>query len=187
MSSSSSRSARARGQAVGRSRRRFVDRAADHPAGDVSAYISINVISITDGQIYLEADRLLGDLFRRSTSVCRCRASAVLRNQLTRNIAGTQASLLQHPARRACSSRSTSTRPRASSSPPCNVGRSVEARPDLAAPPVRTNHSKYQAATPKNPETNGTHIRRYPVKEVPRYMRELSEFLQAQARRRRCT
>jgi len=40
-------------------------------AGDVSAYIPTNVISITDGQIYLEADLFNSNIRRPSTPACR--------------------------------------------------------------------------------------------------------------------
>ena len=44
-------------------------------AGDVSAHIPTNVISITDGQIYLETDLFYQASGRPSRSVCRCRES----------------------------------------------------------------------------------------------------------------
>jgi F-type H+-transporting ATPase subunit alpha len=46
-------------------------------ANDVSAYIPTNVISITDGQIFLETDLFYQGIRPASTSVSRCRASAV--------------------------------------------------------------------------------------------------------------
>ena len=48
-------------------------------AGDVSAYIPTNVISITDGQIFLDTNLFNQATGRRSTSASRCRASAAMR------------------------------------------------------------------------------------------------------------
>ena len=48
-------------------------------AGDVSAYIPTNVISITDGQIFLQPDLFFRASARPSTSASRCRVSAATR------------------------------------------------------------------------------------------------------------
>lgn len=45
--------------------------------GDVSAYIPTNVISITDGQIYLQSELFFGASARQSTWVSPCPASVV--------------------------------------------------------------------------------------------------------------
>jgi len=45
-------------------------------AGDLSAYIPTNVISITDGQIFLESDLFHQGVRPAITSATRCRASA---------------------------------------------------------------------------------------------------------------
>ena len=50
-------------------------------AGDVSAYIPTNVISITDGQIFLESDLFFRASARPSTSASRCRAWARTRRR----------------------------------------------------------------------------------------------------------
>jgi len=44
-------------------------------ANDVSAYIPTNVISITDGQIYLESDLFFQGIRPALNVACRCRAS----------------------------------------------------------------------------------------------------------------
>ena len=48
-------------------------------AGDVSAFVPTNVISITDGQIFLETDLFNAGIRPRSTPVSRCPASVVRR------------------------------------------------------------------------------------------------------------
>lgn len=48
-------------------------------ANDVSAFIPTNVISITDGQIFLQSDLFNANIRPPSTSVSRCRGSAVPR------------------------------------------------------------------------------------------------------------
>ena len=48
-------------------------------AGDVSAYIPTNVISITDGQIYLQDDLFKSGVRPRSTSASRCHESVAPR------------------------------------------------------------------------------------------------------------
>ena len=50
-------------------------------ANDVSAYIPTNVISITDGQIFLEADLFYKGTGRRSTSASRSRGWAATRRR----------------------------------------------------------------------------------------------------------
>ncbi len=60
---------------------RLADGAPHHrdPAGDVSAYIPTNVISITDGQIFLESDLFFSGVRPPSTSASRSAASAATR------------------------------------------------------------------------------------------------------------
>jgi F0F1-type ATP synthase alpha subunit len=49
--------------------------------GDISGYIPTNVISITDGQIFLETDLFNKGMRPALTSVTRCRAWALGANQ----------------------------------------------------------------------------------------------------------
>jgi F-type H+-transporting ATPase subunit alpha len=86
-------------------------------AGDVSAFVPTNVISITDGQIYLETDSSTPVSGPRSTPASRCRASvAPRRRRSSRSSAAACASRSRSSAswRRSRSSLRTSTRPRAS-------------------------------------------------------------------------
>jgi F-type H+-transporting ATPase subunit alpha len=50
-------------------------------AGDVSAFVPTNVISITDGQIFLETDLFNAGIRPPSTPASRCRASAARADQ----------------------------------------------------------------------------------------------------------
>lgn len=74
-------SARACRQDVQEERLRLHDGSADHrdQDGDVSAYIPTNVISITDGQIYLQSELFFQASARQSTWASPCPASVVMR------------------------------------------------------------------------------------------------------------
>ena len=72
------------GEAQRRPRRRLAHprcRSSRHQAGDVSAYIPTNVISITDGQIFLESKLFNSGVRPPSTSVSRCPGSVATRRR----------------------------------------------------------------------------------------------------------
>jgi proton translocating ATP synthase F1 alpha subunit len=88
-------------------------------AGDVSAFVPTNVISITDGQIFLETDLFNAGIRPPSTRASRCRAwAAPRRPRSSRSWAAacawrSRSTASSRPSR---SSPPTSTRPPASSS-----------------------------------------------------------------------
>ena len=87
-------------------------------AGDVSAFVPTNVISITDGQIFLETDLFNAGIRPRSTPAFRCLASAVLlKPRSSRSLAVACASRSRNTAnsRPSHSSHPTSTKRPASS------------------------------------------------------------------------
>src|SRR5512141_369956 len=148
-------------------------------AGDVSAYIPTNVISITDGQIYLETD-LFNQGVRPAVnvglSVSRVGGSAQIKAM--RQVAGTLKLELAQYRELAAFAQFGSDLDKATQQTLARGERLVEVLKQGQYQPLSVAQQVIQsyAATGKD-ETGTGWIRNIPVEQVQRYMKELSEFL----------
>jgi F-type H+-transporting ATPase subunit alpha len=148
-------------------------------AGDVSAYIPTNVISITDGQIYLETD-LFNSGIRPAVNVgiSVSRVGGNAQTRATRKVAGKLKLNLAQYREMAAFAQFGTDLDKATQEQLANGERQTEMlkQPQYAPMPMEEQVVSIYAATPQ--EDRPSWVRNYPVGELRRYERELLEFMQ---------
>ena len=152
-------------------------------AGDVSAYIPTNVISITDGQIFLEADLFYSGVrpaVNVGLSVSRVGGSAQIKAM--KKIAGTLRLTLAQYRELAAFAQFGSDLDKATREQLANGARLIELlkQGQYQPMPVEMQVVQIYAATAKQKSNGETYVRRLPVNEVARYMKELQDFMKTQ-------
>ena len=150
-------------------------------AGDVSAYIPTNVISITDGQIFLESDLFYQGVrpaINVGISVSRVGGSAQIKAM--KQVAGTLKLDLAQYRELAAFSKFGSDLDKSTQETLARGERLVEVLKQGQYQPLSVDRQVIQiyAATQKD-GAGQNWIRSVPVEEVGRYMKELIEFLAA--------
>ena len=151
-------------------------------AGDVSAYIPTNVISITDGQIFLETDLFYSGVrpaINVGLSVSRVGGSAQIKAM--KQVAGTMRGELAQFRELAAFAQFGSDLDKTTQEALARGERLVEVlkQGQYVPMPVEKQVIQLYAATSKD-ETGVNWIRNVPVDQVVRYMRELTEFMDTQ-------
>ena len=147
-------------------------------AGDVSAYIPTNVISITDGQIFLESDLFYSGVrpaINVGISVSRVGGSAQI--GAMKKVAGTLRLDLAQYREMAAFSQFGSDLDKATQEQLANGERQTEILKQLQYAPLRMEEQVVSifAATP--PENRDSWIRRYETADVQRYEQEMLDYL----------
>jgi F-type H+-transporting ATPase subunit alpha len=151
-------------------------------AGDVSAYIPTNVISITDGQIFLETDLFFSGVrpaLNVGISVSRVGGAAQV--AAMKQLAGTLKLELAQYRELAAFAQFGSDLDKTTQEVLARGERLVELlkQPQYDPLPVEMQIVQIYAATqPVQKGTRETWVRNYPASDVVRYMRELRTFLQ---------
>jgi F-type H+-transporting ATPase subunit alpha len=150
-------------------------------AGDVSAYIPTNVISITDGQIFLETDLFYQGVrpaINVGISVSRVGGSAQIKAM--KQVAGSLKLELAQYRELAAFSKFGSDLDKATQETLARGERLVEVLKQAQYQPLSVERQVLQiyAATQKDAQGQGW-IRAVPTADVGRYMKELVEFFQA--------
>jgi F-type H+-transporting ATPase subunit alpha len=147
-------------------------------AGDVSAYIPTNVISITDGQIFLETD-LFNSGIRPAVNVgiSVSRVGGNAQTRATRKVAGKLKLNLAQYREMAAFAQFGSDLDKATQEQLANGERQTEMlkQPQYSPMPMEEQVASIYAATPQ--ESRPSWVRRYPVEDIQRYEREMLEFL----------
>jgi F-type H+-transporting ATPase subunit alpha len=148
-------------------------------AGDVSAYIPTNVISITDGQMFLETDLFNSGMrpaLNVGISVSRVGSAAQI--AAMKQVAGPLKLELAQFRELAAFSQFGSDLDKATQETLAKGARMVEVlkQAQYSPMPVEFQVLQFFAATENNPKTNKGWIRDIPVTDVRRYMVELNDF-----------
>jgi F-type H+-transporting ATPase subunit alpha len=152
-------------------------------AGDVSAYIPTNVISITDGQIYLDTDLFWSGqrpAIDVGLSVSRVGGAAQVASM--KQIAGMMRLELAQYRELAAFAQFGSDLDKATQEQLARGERLFELLKQKQYTPIPVEEQVVQiyAATSSTGEgTRETWVRKYPVDDVPRYMNEMIEFMRA--------
>jgi len=151
-------------------------------AGDVSAYIPTNVISITDGQIYLETDLFHSGVrpaVNVGLSVSRVGGSAQIKAM--KQVAGTLRLELAQYRELAAFAQFGSDLDRATQEALARGERLIEVLKQGQGEPMPVERQVIQLYAATGRDENGVGwIRNIPVADVQRYMKELLEFIDTQ-------
>jgi F-type H+-transporting ATPase subunit alpha len=152
-------------------------------AGDVSAYIPTNVISITDGQIFLESDLFFqGQRPALNVGISVSRVGGAAQVPAMKQLAGTMRLNLAQYRELAAFAQFGSDLDKATQEQLANGERLMELlkQPQYAPWPVEQQCALIYAATRQaKKESQATWLRKYQKSEVTRYARELVDFLKA--------
>jgi F-type H+-transporting ATPase subunit alpha len=150
-------------------------------AGDVSAYIPTNVISITDGQIFLETD-LFNSGIRPAVNVgiSVSRVGGNAQTKAMKSVAGTLKLNLAQYREMAAFSQFGSDLDKATQEQLANGERQTEMLKQGQYQPMAMEEQvvSIYAATPL--ETRQSWIRQYPLEDIGRYERELHTYIRDQ-------
>lgn len=153
-------------------------------AGDVSAYIPTNVISITDGQIYLEADLFYsGQRPAVNVGLSVSRVGGAAQVAAMKQFAGTMRLDLAQYRELAAFAQFGSDLDKATIEQIARGQRLFELlkQKQYTPNPVEEQIVQIYAATQaKSKESSATFVRHVDPKEIPRYAEELVSFLRAQ-------
>jgi F-type H+-transporting ATPase subunit alpha len=147
-------------------------------AGDVSAYIPTNVISITDGQIYLETDLFNSGIrpaMNVGISVSRVGGSA--QTKATKQVAGKLKLNLAQYREMAAFAQFGSDLDKATQEQLANGERQTEMlkQPQYSPMPMEEQVVSIYSCTPQ--EDRDSWVRRYELEDLLRYEREMLEFI----------
>jgi F-type H+-transporting ATPase subunit alpha len=152
-------------------------------AGDVSAYIPTNVISITDGQIFLESDLFFqGQRPALNVGISVSRVGGAAQVPAMKELAGTMRLNLAQYRELAAFAQFGSDLDKATQEQLANGERLMELlkQPQYAPWPVEQQCALIYAATRQaSKDSQATWLRKYARSEVTRYARELVDFLKA--------
>ncbi len=152
-------------------------------AGDVSAYIPTNVISITDGQIFLESDLFFsGQRPAVNVGLSVSRVGGAAQVAAMKQLAGTMRLTLAQYRELAAFASFGSDLDKATQEDLANGERLLELlkQAQYVPMPVEMQIVQIYAATqPREKGKRSTWIRRYDKSEVQRYMKELQDFLRS--------
>jgi len=147
-------------------------------AGDVSAYIPTNVISITDGQIFLETD-LFNSGIRPAVNVgiSVSRVGGAAQTKATKKVAGTLKLNLAQYREMAAFSQFGSDLDKATQEQLANGERQTEMlkQPQYSPMPMEEQVVSIFASTP--PEGRDSWVRRYALPDISTYEREMLEYV----------
>jgi F-type H+-transporting ATPase subunit alpha len=147
-------------------------------AGDVSAYIPTNVISITDGQIFLETD-LFNSGIRPAVNVgiSVSRVGGNAQTKATKKVAGTLKLNLAQYREMAAFAQFGSDLDKATQEQLANGERQTEMlkQPQYAPMPMEEQVVSIFACTPQTGRDSW--VRPYPVRDLSRYESEMLEFV----------
>jgi len=152
-------------------------------AGDVSAYIPTNVISITDGQIFLESDLFFqGQRPALNVGISVSRVGGAAQVAAMKQLAGTMRLNLAQYREMAAFAQFGSDLDKGTQEMLANGERLMELlkQPQYAPWPVEQQCALIYAATRQaSKDSPASWLRKYQKSEVTRYARELIDFLKA--------
>jgi F-type H+-transporting ATPase subunit alpha len=147
-------------------------------AGDVSAYIPTNVISITDGQIFLESD-LFNSGIRPAVNVgiSVSRVGGAAQTKATKKVAGTLKLNLAQYREMAAFSQFGSDLDKATQEQLANGERQTEMlkQPQYSPMPMEEQVVSIYACTPQNDRDSW--VRPLPISDISRYEKEMLEYV----------
>lgn len=155
-------------------------------AGDVSAYIPTNVISITDGQIYLVSDLFYaGQRPAIDVGLSVSRVGGAAQVAAMKQLAGTMRLDLAQYRELAAFAQFGSDLDKATLEQIARGERLFELLKQHQYAPLLVEEQIvqiYAATQPRSKTDTTTWVRKYPAKEIPRYARELMDFMRTQAK-----